>query len=127
MSCGPQKGSEAAAKRRQHLRRGWLAEHVAAAYLMLKGYRILARRFRTPNGEIDLVAKRGKRLVFVEVKQRATHEDAEAAIGGTQRSRIESAADDWLKRHPSHRGLDVSFDVIFIVKGHWPRHIEHGL
>jgi putative endonuclease len=119
--------AEAAASRRKRERGGWLAEQVAALYLMGKGYRILKRRFKTRSGEIDLVAKRGKRLAFVEVKQRATLESAEASISDSQSSRIKSAADDWLLRYPVHRNLDIAFDVIFIVKGCWPRHIEHGL
>ena len=114
-------------QRRRNLRSGWLAEQAAALYLMAKGYRILARRFKTRSGEIDLIAKRGKRLAFIEVKQRATREDAEAAITGSQRSRIESAADDWLMRHPSHRDLDICFDVIFMIRGRWPQHLENGL
>jgi putative endonuclease len=114
-------------KRRQHLRAGKIAEHIAAVLLMAKGYRILARRFKTRAGEIDIIAKRGQRLAFIEVKQRATTENAEAAINGSQRRRIENAADDWLARHPTHQNLDIAFDVLFVVPRHWPRHIENGL
>lgn len=120
-------GPSPADKRRKHLRAGRMAEYIAALYLMGKGYRILARRFKTRSGEIDLIAKRGQRLAFIEVKQRATAEDAEAAIGGIQSQRIHAAADDWLVRHPAHRNFNLGFDVVFIVRRRWPRHIENGL
>jgi putative endonuclease len=116
-----------AGQRRQRLRAGRWAENLAALYLLTKGYRILARRWRTRAGEIDIVARRGNRLAFVEVKQRLTTEDAEAAISGTQRQRILNAADDWLSRNPQHQTYDIGFDVVFMVRRSWPRHIENGL
>jgi Uncharacterised protein family UPF0102 len=77
-----------AAEHRLRLRRGRVSEALAAAMLIAKGYRILGRRVRTRAGEIDIVAVRGKRLAFVEVKRRLTREDAEAAVSARQAARI---------------------------------------
>lgn len=115
------------AERRSRYFRGHRAEWLAAALLMAKGHRILARREKTPAGEIDLIAVKGRRLAFVEVKQRASDEAADAAISGAQRRRIEAAADLWLARHAAYHGHDITFDVVFIVPGRWPRHIVNGL
>ena len=92
---------KAKAERQARYRRGHISEYVAAALLTAKGYRILARRYQSPAGEVDLVAKRGKRLVFVEVKRRTSLEACEAAIGSTQRQRVRRAAECWLARHPT--------------------------
>lgn len=115
------------AERRARHRRGHVSEYLAAAFLIAKGYRILARRFRSPAGEVDLVACRGRRLVFVEVKHRPTIEDCEASISAGQSTRIRAAADYWLARHPRHRDHDICFDAIFLASGCWPRHIIDGL
>ena len=80
-------------------RRGRLSEWVAAAALLARGYRILGRRVRTPYGEIDLIAVRGRRLAFVEVKRRATRLEAEAALTPRQAGRIARAAEFWVSRH----------------------------
>ena len=80
-------------------RRGRLSEWLAAALLIAKGYRILGRRVRTPHGEIDLVAVRGSRLAFVEVKRRLTRGEAEAALTPRQAGRIARAAEFWVSRH----------------------------
>ena len=82
-----------AAERRLRLRCGRMSEALAAAVLIAKGYRILGRRVRTRAGEIDIVAVRGKRLAFVEVKRLATREDAEAALSARQAVRIRRASD----------------------------------
>jgi putative endonuclease len=113
--------------RRARHRRGRLSEILAAAFLMGKGYRILARRQRTPLGEIDLIAVRGERLAFVEVKQRATREEAEAAVSPRQRDRVRRAAGYWLGRHPRYQSHELGFDVIFFIGRRWPRHLENAL
>jgi putative endonuclease len=115
------------AERRWRYRRGYLAEWTAAALLITKGYRILSWRHGTPAGEIDLVAKRGRRLAFVEVKRRTTIEDAHASLTSRQRERVMRAAELWLARHPAYRAHDLGFDVVFLVRGRWPEHIENGL
>ena len=104
-------------------RTGLSAETRAAAYLMAKGYRILAKRFRTPHGEIDLVAKRRNVLVFVEVKARATLDDAAYAVTPRQQQRIIDAAQGWLMAHPEHAEFDMRFDAMLIAPRHLPRHL----
>ncbi|MEZ5854040.1 MAG: YraN family protein [Hyphomicrobiaceae bacterium] len=121
---------DSAIERRRRLRSGAIAEFLAAGYLMLKGYRILARRHRTPYGEVDIIAvRRGRagRLAFVEVKRRATMAEAEASLTPRQGARIARAADHWLQHRPSHRDRDVGLDAVLIVPGHMPRHLLNVL
>ena len=103
---------------------GLSAETRAAAYLMAKGYRILARRFKTPYGEIDLVARRRNLVVFVEVKARAKLEDAAYAVTPRQQRRIIDAAQAWLMAHPEHADFDFRFDAMLIAPRRLPRHLE---
>lgn len=121
---GPAPGPE---ERRLRLRRGRASEALAAAVLIAKGYLILGRRVKTRAGEIDIIAVRAKRLSFVEVKRRATREDAEAAVTARQAARIRRAADHWLAHRPRYHGHELGFDVILLVPGRWPRHIPNGL
>jgi putative endonuclease len=114
-------------ERRARLRRGRASEALAAAVLIAKGYRILGRRVKTRTGEIDIIAVRGKRLAFVEVKRRATNEDAEAAVTARQAARIRRGADAWLAQRPRYHGHDLAFDVILLVPRRWPRHFPNGL
>jgi putative endonuclease len=114
-------------ERRTRQRHGRYAEWIAGLALRLRGYRILAIREKTPLGEIDLIAVHGRRLAFVEVKQRATREAAEAAITDIQRARIRRAAGLWLGRHERYQSYDLGFDVVFLVGLHWPQHVENGL
>jgi putative endonuclease len=114
-------------ERRARLRRGRVSEALAAAVLMAKGYLILGRRVKTRVGEIDIIAVRGKRLAFVEVKRRLTPEDAEAAVSARQAARIRRAADHWLAHRTRYHGHEQGFDVILLVPGRWPRHIPNGL
>jgi putative endonuclease len=116
-----------AQERRRRYRRGHLSEWIAAAYLTAKGYRILARRWKAPGGEIDLVAARGRRLAFVEVKYRLTLADAEASITPHQRSRVRRGASVWLARHPAYQAHEIGFDLLFLLKRRWPMHIRNGL
>ena len=95
----------------------------AAWWLRLKGYRILARGFRTPVGEIDLVARRGRLVALVEVKARPTLAEAAAAITPRQRERIARAAALFLQRHPGLAGCDLRFDALLIAPGRRPRHV----
>ena len=102
---------------------GLLAEAAASWFLRCKGYRVVATRMKTPVGEIDLIAKRGKTLVFVEVKTR-THRSGEAeALEAVSTSRIVRAAEHWLARHPHEAEKTCRFDVIFLAPGRWPRHL----
>ena len=104
-------------------RTGLSAETRAAAYLMAKGYRILAKRFRTPHGEIDIVARRRGTLVFVEVKARERLDDAAEAVIVRQQRRIIAAAEAWLAAHPEDANRDIRFDVVLVAPKSLPRHI----
>ena len=115
------------AERLERYRRGRFSELVAAALLLAKGYRILDRRCRTPYGEIDLIAVRGKRLAFVEVKRRATRLDAEAALTPYQARRIVRAAAYWVSRHPRYRDHDRGLDAILVVPRRLPAHLPDAL
>jgi putative endonuclease len=96
---------------------------VAAWWLRLKGYRILARDFRVAVGEIDLIARRGRTLALVEVKARPDLATAQAAIGPRQRRRIARAAASFVQRHPALAECDMRFDVVLLAPRHRPRHL----
>lgn len=113
--------------RRKAYARGHSAETVAAVFLMFKGYRILARRYKTPLGEIDLIARRGGRVAFVEVKQRPTQELCEAAITSDTRRRVRRAAQWWMSRNPRFQEFDQGFDVVFVMRGRLPKHLPNAL
>jgi putative endonuclease len=102
---------------------GLSAESRAAAYLMVKGYRILAKRFRSPYGEIDIVARRRNLIAFVEVKARASLDEAAYAVTPRQQQRIVNAAQAWLMAHPEHADFDLRFDAMLIAPRHLPRHL----
>ena len=101
-------------------RRGRRAERLAAWRLRLAGYRVLARRYRTPVGEIDLITRRGRRLVMVEVKARPTEALARQAVPERQRRRIAMAARRFLAANPRYRDHAVRFDVVAVVPGRLP-------
>ncbi|MDG4899205.1 MAG: YraN family protein [Mesorhizobium sp.] len=112
--------------RRKAYRRGHRGEWLAALALMLKGYRILARRHRTKLGEIDLIARRGDLVLFVEVKARRTLMEAMEAIAHASERRIEGAADLWLSRQPDYGRLSVRFDMVAVLPWRWPVHVENA-
>ena len=120
-SAAPDK--EASPERVAAFQTGLSAESRAAALLMAKGYRILAKRFRTPHGEIDLVAKRRNLIAFVEVKARASLDEAAYAVTPRQQQRIVNAAEAWLMAHPEHAEFDLRFDVVLIAPKSLPRHL----
>lgn len=102
---------------------GLSAETRAAAYLMAKGYRILARRFRTPHGEIDIIARRRNLVAFVEVKARATLDEAAFAVSPRQKARIIDAAQAWLMAHPEYADFELRFDAMLIAPRCLPLHL----
>ena len=104
-------------------RTGISAESRAAAYLVAKGFRILARRWKSPVGEIDIVARRRSLLVFVEVKARQDLDDAAWSVTERQRGRIVAAAEAWLARYCDDRIRDVRFDAVLVAPGRIPRHV----
>jgi putative endonuclease len=110
-------------ERQVAFRLGISAESRAAAFLVAKGFRILARRWRSPAGEIDIVARRKHLLIFVEVKARADFDAAAESIGPRQQQRIAAAAEAWLAAFGNSGLRDFRFDVILVVPGKMPRHI----
>ena len=105
---------------------GLSAESRAAMFLIAKAYRIVARRWKTPFGEIDIVARRRRALVFVEVKARATLDDAAEAVTERGKRRIIDAAELWLAHHPDDASADIRFDVILVAPGKMPQHIANA-
>ncbi|MEJ1159690.1 YraN family protein [Prosthecomicrobium sp. N25] len=110
--------------RRQAYRRGLSAETLAAWALRLKGYAVIDRRYRSGAGEIDLVARRGRLLAFVEVKARQTREAALEAVSDTAARRIAAAAELWVARHPAFADFDQRFDIVLVVPRRWPHHMK---
>lgn len=114
---------DAATGRAAH-RLGLRAEMLAALLLRLKGYRILATRLKTPAGEIDMVARRGRALAIIEVKARADATAAAEALQPRQLKRLERAAAHFLGRNPALAGLDLRFDVVLVTPRRLPRHMK---
>jgi putative endonuclease len=105
-------------------KRGRGAETLACWYLRLKGWRILARRARVPGGEVDIVARRGRTIAFVEVKQRASIDAAAFSLDQWRLRRVAVAAARLAARY-TRDGDDVRIDAIFIVPRRWPRHMAN--
>ena len=109
--------------RRRAYRRGTRAELVCLWQLRLKGYRILARRYRTPVGEVDLIAQRGGILAAIEVKAREDFATAGEAIQARQRQRIARALTHFLRSRPDLAMLSPRFDVMLVTPRRLPRHL----
>ncbi len=109
--------------RKQAVAFGAFGETLGAVFLMLKGYRILERRYRRPVGEIDIIARRKGVLAFIEVKARVTAGDAAQAISAHQRARIQRAAGVYMQERPDLAGLDIRFDALLVIRYHFPIHI----
>lgn len=92
---------------------------------MVKGFRIVAQRYRTKLGEIDLIARRGDLVLIVEVKARKTLIEAMEAIAHQSERRIEGAADLWLARQSDYAKLSVRFDMVAVLPWRWPVHVEN--
>lgn len=105
-------------------RGGRRAERLAAWWLRLKGWRILAVRARTPVGEVDLIARRGRILAFVEVKARATEADAAWALDDYRLRRVAAAAEALAPRY-ARAGDMIRIDALFMVPRRWPRHMAN--
>ena len=112
--------------RRRALRRGHVAEFAALAFLMLKGYRPIARRFSAAGGEIDLIVRRGRTIVFVEVKARGAMADAQTAISAAKRRRFSGAVRAWIARNPWCGTWTLRADAVFIAPMRLPLHMEHA-
>jgi len=108
------------------LARGRRAEALARILLIIKGYRILAKRRQAGGGgagEIDIIARRGQVIAFIEVKARSDQERAALAISKRQRQRVMRGAEAFLAGRADLAGLAVRFDAILLAPGRWPRHI----
>jgi putative endonuclease len=112
-------------RRLRAYRRGHRGEWLAALALAVKGYRVLARRFKTPVGEIDIIARRGDLVVIVEVKVRPTLVLAMEAIASQSERRIEAAADIWLSRQRDFGQLAIRYDMVAVLPWRWPVHVEN--
>ena len=105
-------------------RGGRRAERLAAWWLRLKGWRILAVRAKTPVGEVDLIARRGRTLAFVEVKARASEAEAGLALDEYRLRRVARAAEALAPRY-AKAGDDIRIDALFIVPRRLPRHLAN--
>jgi putative endonuclease len=115
----------AIADRRAAEAAGRRGERIAGWWLRLKGWRILDRRVRTPAGEVDLIAKRGKLIAFVEVKTRGTAAELDLAIDQRRLARVAAAAEYLMGRYAT-AGEDIRVDVLLLAPGQVPRHIENA-
>ena len=111
--------------------KGRRAEAIARLYFVLCGYQIVASRFKTPVGEIDMIVRnwlpwRAPVIAFVEVKRRSSMEEAAQSILGRQQQRIAQAADWYLQRHAPSPKYALRYDAIFIVNGLWPHHVPNA-
>ena len=105
-------------------RRGRRAELLATLWLITRRYGILERGFCVSGGEIDIIARRGATVAFVEVKQRSSLDAALLAVTETKRRRIERAAAVWLSRNPWATAYTLRGDAVLIARNSWPRHVE---
>lgn len=111
-------------KRQEAEQQGRRGENLAAWYLWLCGWRILATRQRIGAGEVDIVARKGRTVAFVEVKWRATAKALDEAIDARRLRRVARAAEALAPRF-AKPGDDVRIDVILLAPGHWPRHMAN--
>jgi putative endonuclease len=107
---------------------GRIAESFAVAALLVKGYRILSRRWRSRSGEVDIVAlspgwRNDRTLVFVEVKRRGDFDVAAESIRTQQRRRIMRAADTFVGSHPRFARTPRRFDLVLVAPRRWPLHV----
>jgi len=113
-------------KKNKAFRDGQRAELFACFLLMLKGYRILARRYRTPVGEIDIVAYKKKMVIAIEVKYRQSYIAAAESITLRQQRRIEQGISFFLNMHPNPCYQGIRFDVMLFTRKQWPNHIKNA-
>ena len=113
-----------AEQRRRALRRGSFSEYLAAFSLILRGYRILAMRYRVKAGEIDIIARRGDLVRFIEVKARASAAEAVFAVDGLTQSRIRNASLHWLQTRKDAGQLSYSYDIVAVRPWRWPEHFR---
>ena len=105
----------------QRVRRG---ETIAAWFLRLKGWRVVAMRVKTPRGEVDLIARRGKTIAFVEVKARNNVRDLATAIDAYRLRRVAAAAEILLPKY-GKECENMQIDVIMVAPWRWPHHLPN--
>jgi len=111
-------------KKQQAYQRGKWAEYLAAAMLIFKGYRILTLRYKATHGEIDIIARRGRTIVFIEVKARKSLTAGKESVTVKQRERISNAATQFMKQRPRLSNLTSRYDIVVIVSKSLPKHIK---
>ena len=116
----------AKAERIKAYKKGAHLERLAALFLQLKGYKILKIRYKTPGGEIDIVARRKNRLVFVEVKGRESVAAAMESVTVRNRMRVEQAARHFIAAHPQFAGFDMRFDAVVFAPPFSFRHLDNA-
>lgn len=107
-------------------RRGRLAEIAALWCLRLKGYRLLAHRYKSPMGEVDLIMRRGQVTAFIEVKRRFSSDASIESVTDFQARRISAAARSWMGRDAIAARQFCRFDIVAVSPYHWPQHIENA-
>ena len=112
-------------KKKKTYQFGILAEKITMLFLRLKGYQILAWRYKTYFGEIDIVAKKGKIIAIVEVKARRSDSDFEEVLRPRQMQRIKKAADFFLSRNSKFHDHQIRFDFVFVNQFFWPQHYKN--
>ncbi len=105
-------------------KRGRRGEAIAAWWLRLHGWRIMAERVKTPRGEVDLIARRGKTVAFIEVKARSKDSDLALAIDGYRLRRVAAAAEILLPKY-ARNSENMQIDVILVAPWRWPHHLRN--
>ncbi len=114
------------ARRERAERQGRWAELAALWSLRLKGYRLLAHRYKSPHGEIDLIVRRGSVTAFIEVKARRSVDEAIESVTDFQARRIAAAARNWMRHDARAAKGFCRFDIVAVSPYHWPRHVENA-
>lgn len=113
-------------KRRRAQKWGHLSEWLAAASLILKGYRILKMRYKTKLGEVDIIARKGELIAMIEVKARRSIEEAFDAVTPTSQKRIEAAGDVWMSKQKNPHLFSIRYDIIAVRPWKWPHHYKNA-
>ena len=110
--------------RRRAYRKGHLAEWIAALWLLVHGNRIVGRRYKTRNGEVDLIARKGDLIIFVEVKARSQVDQALNAVSATSMKRISDAGEYWISQQRDYSKLSWRFDIVAVLPWQFPKHFK---
>ncbi|AKK20188.1 YraN family protein [Candidatus Liberibacter africanus] len=113
-------------KRRQALRYGFFAEVLSAIFLMIKGWKIIALRYRNRCGEIDIIARRNNFVIFVEVKARKNFQNAIFAVSNKNCKRIRAASKIWIAQQTNYQLLSYQYDIIAVAPWRLPRHLPNA-